>query len=281
MAKSARLPPGERKKFAKASWTGCIRKSWTSRPLTGGRRIPPPLRISKWTNAKSNNIRWSILLPSMAKRRWSAIHRLVAPIPLFTCSLFPSRGASPPKQMDTGSETDLYFPRVNWLPDSKHLAIQRLNRAQTDLDLMIAESTTGESRIALTEKDQYWINVSDDLRFLQDGKRFLWSSERTGYRHLYIYNLEGKETRAAYQRRLGSLGIECRGRERWIGVFHGYRKIPYGAPALSSWAGRSGFTRVTKEPGTHAVNFPGGFSGDVSPAASIRYPRSSIPIRTP
>ena len=98
-----------------------------------------------------------------------------------------------PKQMDTGSETDIYIPRVNWLPDSKHVAIQRLNRAQTVLDLMIADAASGKTRVALTEKDQYWINVNDDLKFLQDGKRFVWSSERSGYRHLYLYDLEGKE----------------------------------------------------------------------------------------
>jgi len=48
--------------------------------------------------------------------------------------------------------------------------------------------------VLLTEKDAYWINVADDLYFLKDGKRFLWSSERSGYRHLYLYGLDGKES---------------------------------------------------------------------------------------
>src|SRR6202140_1265858 len=110
-------------------------------------------------------------------------------VPVFVAPV----SAGQAKQMDTGSETDQYVPRVNWLPDSKHVAIQRLNRAQINLDLMIADASTGASRVALTEKDQYWINVSDDLRFLQDGQRFLWSSERSGFRHIYLYNLEGKQ----------------------------------------------------------------------------------------
>ena len=95
--------------------------------------------------------------------------------------------------MDTGAETDIYIPRVNWLTDSKQLAIQRLNRTQTTLDLLIAEAATGKTRAALSENDPNWINVSDDLYFLKDGKRFLWSSERSGYRHLYLYDLEGKQ----------------------------------------------------------------------------------------
>src|SRR5437016_7780195 len=98
-----------------------------------------------------------------------------------------------PRAMDTGAETDIYIPRVNWLTDSKHLAIQRLNRAQTMLDLLVADSTTGKTRAVLSENDPNWINISDDLYFLKDGKRFLWSSERSGYRHLYLYDLEGQK----------------------------------------------------------------------------------------
>jgi dipeptidyl-peptidase 4 len=102
-------------------------------------------------------------------------------------------GGGEPRVMDVGAETDGYIPRVNWQTDSKHIAIQRLNRAQTTIDLLFADVATGSSRIALTEKDSSWVNVSDDLYFLKDGERFLWSSERSGYRHLYLYNLDGKQ----------------------------------------------------------------------------------------
>ncbi len=98
-----------------------------------------------------------------------------------------------PHLMDTGSETDMYIPRVNWLPDSRRLTIQRLNREQNKLDLLLADAPTGKSSTLLTETDPYWINVSDDLHFLKDGKRFLWSSERSGYRHIYLYGLDGKQ----------------------------------------------------------------------------------------
>src|SRR5262249_53308345 len=93
--------------------------------------------------------------------------------------------------LETGADSDIYIARVNWLPDSKHLAIHRLNRAQTTLDLLVADAGTGKSRVALTEKDSHWINVSNDLHFLKSSSRFLWSSERSGYRHLYLYNLDG------------------------------------------------------------------------------------------
>ncbi len=95
--------------------------------------------------------------------------------------------------MDTGSDTNIYLPRVKWLPNSQQLGIQRLNRAQNRLDLLFADASSGASKIILTETDKYWINLSEDLYFFSDGSKFLWSSERTGYRHLYLYSIEGKQ----------------------------------------------------------------------------------------
>ncbi len=84
------------------------------------------------------------------------------------------------------------------------MAIERLNRPQNRLDLLFADADTGKSQTAFTEQDKYWINISDDLRFLADDKRFLWSSERSGFRHLYLYDLAGKQLAQLTQRRLGS-----------------------------------------------------------------------------
>ena len=97
------------------------------------------------------------------------------------------------KWMDTGAETDVYLPRVVWLPDSQRVAIERLNRPQNRLDLLFCDVSTGSSQTILSDTDPYWINVADDLYFFADGKRFLWSSERTGYRHYYLYDISGKQ----------------------------------------------------------------------------------------
>lgn len=94
--------------------------------------------------------------------------------------------------MNTGEDTNVYIPRVVWLPDSRRVAIERLNRAQNRLDLLFCDAATGASQAVLTETDPYWINVADDLYFFSDGKRFLWSSERTGYRHYYLYDISGR-----------------------------------------------------------------------------------------
>ena len=84
-----------------------------------------------------------------------------------------------------------YVVRVEWLAASKRLVIERLNREQNEIELSIADPVTGQSRGVFTERDQYWINFPNDLYFFSDEKRFLWSSERSGYRHLYLYQADG------------------------------------------------------------------------------------------
>lgn len=85
-----------------------------------------------------------------------------------------------------------WLQRVKWLPDSKRVAIETLDRPQTELDLYFADVNTGAARHILTETDPGFVNVHDDLYFLKDGRHFLWASERTGYMHLYRYTMEGR-----------------------------------------------------------------------------------------
>ncbi len=94
-------------------------------------------------------------------------------------------------KMDTGSETDIYLPRIAWTKDANILAIQRLNRHQNHLEILAADVTTGKSRVFYDETNDYYIDITDDWHFLEDGKRFLMTSEKSGYNHIYLYNLDG------------------------------------------------------------------------------------------
>jgi dipeptidyl-peptidase-4 len=101
-----------------------------------------------------------------------------------------------PRWIDTGNGDD-YLARAGWTP-AGGVWVERLNRDQNVLDLMLADPATGAARTLVTDTDPAWINVRDDLVFLDDG-RFLWTSERTGWRHLYLYGQDG-----ALERRLTS-----------------------------------------------------------------------------
>ena len=92
-------------------------------------------------------------------------------------------------QVDLGEETDIYIPRVDWAPDGSALYVQRQNREQTVLDMLRVDPATGASEVLFTENaavEDYWINLSDNYKWLDDGS-LIWWSERDGFGHLYRY----------------------------------------------------------------------------------------------
>lgn len=98
-------------------------------------------------------------------------------------------------KVDLGSNTDIYLARVNWSGDGKTLYVQRQSRDQKTLDLLSVDPTTGASRVILSQKAQAWVDLNDDFRVLSDG-RFIWSNEDSGWRHLYLYDRNGRRLRA-------------------------------------------------------------------------------------
>jgi dipeptidyl-peptidase-4 len=87
---------------------------------------------------------------------------------------------------------DGYLARVNWFPDSRFLAVQRQTRDQKTLDLLKIDAASGQGRTMFSEQWPHWVELNDDLRFLEHSPAFIWSSRRSGYKHLYLYDLEGR-----------------------------------------------------------------------------------------
>ena len=97
--------------------------------------------------------------------------------------------------VDIGKETDVYIPRIKWTTDVNTLALYRMNRHQNKLELLIADATTGNSKVIYTEENKYYIEVNDHLCFLKNNAGFILSSEKDGYRHIYLYDITGKPVR--------------------------------------------------------------------------------------
>lgn len=95
-------------------------------------------------------------------------------------------------KLDIGQETDIYIPRIGWTQDANLLSIQRLNRHQNHLQILLTNAETGFSTLLYEEKNPYYIDITDNLSFLPDGKSFIISSEKDGYNHIYHYDLTGK-----------------------------------------------------------------------------------------
>ena len=105
--------------------------------------------------------------------------------------------------MDLGEPRLYLYPRVTWTPDSKNVAVHRLNRVQNHLDVLYADAATGASRVVLNTSDPAWINIKDDFRILSDGA-ILVGGELDGFRHLYMHTADGQDCQPPHRRRLGS-----------------------------------------------------------------------------
>ena len=95
--------------------------------------------------------------------------------------------------METGDQ-DQYLPRVAWTPAGDAVAIQALTRSQTRLDLLRCGAADGRCSTLLTDEWPTWVNLGKDFALLPDG-RFLWGSERDGWRRLYLAGADGKIVR--------------------------------------------------------------------------------------
>jgi len=96
--------------------------------------------------------------------------------------------------MDVGSQPDDYIPRINWTNSSDTIAIQHLTRDHEKLTLFLADTSTGKSKVIVKDSDPAWVEITEDLIFFKKQKRFVWTSEKSGYRHAYLYDYEGNET---------------------------------------------------------------------------------------
>ncbi len=95
-------------------------------------------------------------------------------------------------EMEIGKEADIYIPRMQFTKDNNTLAVQRLNRLQNKLEILLANTSTGKSSVIYTEENKYYVDITDNLTFLADNKTFIITSERNGFNHLYQYDLKGK-----------------------------------------------------------------------------------------
>ena len=164
----------------------------------------------------------------------------------------PKTGARP-QWIDLGKDPDIYLARVDWR-DPQRLTFQRQSRDQKKLELIETTLTNGTPRTLVTETSTTWVPLHNDLRFLKDG-RFLWSSERSGFEHLYIASEDGSTLTALTQGEWvvdGLLAIdETAGLAYVSGTRDGATEAHVYAVPLSGGEPR----RLTQAPGMHAATF--------------------------
>ena len=95
------------------------------------------------------------------------------------------------KEINLSNYNDFYIARMKWTNVANVLSAQILNRHQDNLDLLFIDGNTGKSKVVLNEKDKAYIDVTDNLTYLKDNS-FIWTSEKNGFNHIYVYDKTGK-----------------------------------------------------------------------------------------
>jgi dipeptidyl-peptidase-4 len=91
-----------------------------------------------------------------------------------------------------GDPRNNYIARMDWAKNSDEIVLQHLNRLQNINEVILGSAQTGDVKIVLTETDSAWVDINDDLKWLDDGKEFTWVSEKDGWRHIYLISRDGK-----------------------------------------------------------------------------------------
>jgi dipeptidyl-peptidase 4 len=175
-----------------------------------------------------------------------------------------SVGSSPasPRAMALPAGAEYVLPEFHWAPDGNTVHVMTLNRAQNEVAVLAWSPETGDApRAILTERSAAWLNLHEGPRFVQDGREFLWLSERDGWFHAYRYdrtgNVLGPVTRGPWQiepaqgHTWSGHPFECDPTGEWM-YFAATEADPRERQLYRTRLDGSAFERLTPEPGTHS-----------------------------
>ncbi len=164
-----------------------------------------------------------------------------------------------------------YIPRLQWMHHKDHLSVQAINRHQNDLKLLKVNAADGSVTTLLEEKDAAYVDITDNLTFLEDD-RFIWTSEKDGFNHIYLHGQDGKQ-----QIQLTSGPWE-------VTSYYGYdskrKRIFYQSTEQGSIVRDvysisvkgKGKKRLTQGAGTHSASFSSDFSYFIDAFSSVSIP---------
>lgn len=162
--------------------------------------------------------------------------------------------------LNVGDTRDLYLiARAGWMPDSRSVYVLRTTRVQNHDELLAIDVESGAARRIFEESDPYWINLSGNVDFLKDGKRFLWTSERDGFRHIYLYSNDGKEVKQLTHGDWEVNNIDAVDEAAGRIYYTSDEPTPTEHHLYSIGLDGRDKKRLTQEPGSHSISMgPGG-----------------------
>lgn len=171
-----------------------------------------------------------------------------------------SAGGGRTRWLDTAGSDDRLLARVTWRAGSRAVVVHRFNRIQNQLEAVEFDLATGQGHTLVSESDPAWVNLKDDFRFLSKTEQLVWGSERDGFRHLYLVSLRARMATVAITHGDWEVtDLHCVDEETGAIYFTATAKSPIERHLYrANLRGSSEPERLTKEPGTHAINMAPG-----------------------
>ncbi len=177
------------------------------------------------------------------------------------------------REVQINANPEQYVPRIKWTQSDDHLCVMRLNRHQNHLEFLLADtrSTSKEipTKLMYEERATTYIDINDNLIFLNDGKHFIWNSERDGWNHIYLHDLSGKEVgrlTAGQWEVIDFYGVDQKNEMIYFSAAidspleKGVYAAPYGNLLKSGKSGKLKPIAISRDGGTHDADFSSNFN---------------------
>jgi len=179
--------------------------------------------------------------------------------------------------LDAGPDTGQYLARMEWV-GADSLAVQRIPRHQTSVDVLLLSATSGRGRTVMTDRDSAYVDVRNgDLEWVGTGQRqFLWLSDRTGWRQLFLFNRDGTAPKQLTTDGMDVLSVLGVDRANGFVYVSAAAPTPMERNVYRVKLSGGPMERVTTEAGTHAFDI----SPDARFAVDVRSTINSPPVAT-
>ncbi len=108
-----------------------------------------------------------------------------------------------------GDMRNNYLPRMDFIPNSNEVMIQQLNRLQNTNTVWTANVNTMEVKKIHIDRDEAFLDVHDNIMWLEDEQYFTWTSEKDGWRHLYKISRDGTDEQLITGGEFDVVNIAC------------------------------------------------------------------------
>ena len=159
------------------------------------------------------------------------------------------------QEINTGEMMDFYIPRIKWTNDANLLCVQKLNRHQNHLQFILVDAKNKKTSILLEEKSKYYIDITDNLTFLKDGKHFVITSEKNGFNSIYLYNMKGQQIKQLTESKYDVLSMYGIDEKRSIVYFQAIDSLPKHNAVFSVKLDGKDFKRLSPDKGSNIAEF--------------------------